>query len=683
MHPVKVHGTVQDMSETRRPAEQATNEHATTEFSSREEYLAAVDLVRRAAVAYYQSDETILDDRTYDALLRGVAQCEHMHPDWVQIEASTLVAAGALRGGDATHAASMLSLDNVFSEEELSAWCAARSRIASVTGFVVEPKFDGLSIGATYEAGMLVRIATRGDGTTGEDVSYAKDRIVGLPATLSQPLDVEVRGEVLFSKQRFVEANDARVLSGKNAYVNARNAAAGALRAERLDYPVILDFYAHGQVGLDVSTHTEAMATLSAAGVSVAASVFSFPPGAVDTTVAAVVAVRDARAELPFEIDGAVVKVDRVAEQKSLGTSSRAPRWGIAVKFPAEEVHGVVAAIEIQVGRLGTVTPVAKIHPPVFVGGTHISSITLHNFDDLAKRNVRVGDTVVVRRAGDVIPEISGVVLSKRPESAVAYVAPTACPRCGAVLDTSQARWRCSRGRTCGLVESLVYAASRDVLDIEGLGEKVVAQLVDRGSVNDVADIFTLELTALSELDRMGLTSAQKILDQIEAARNRPLSRVFAALGVRMTGRSMSRRLARRFESMEALRSADITALSTVEGVGPERAAAIMDDIVELAAVIDKLAAAGVNLVEPKNPSTSSLPLAGKSIVITGNLGTLSRAQAQEAVEQLGGKASSSVSKKTDLVVIGDAPGASKVTKAEELGIATMAGAEFLALLSN
>jgi DNA ligase (NAD+) len=221
------------------------------------------------------------------------------------------------------------------------------------------------------------------------------------------------------------------------------------------------------------------------------------------------------------------------------------------------------------------------------------------------------------------------------------------------------------------------------VLDIEGLGEKVVAQLVDRGSVNDVADIFTLELTALSELDRMGLTSAQKILDQIEAARNRPLSRVFAALGVRMTGRSMSRRLARRFESMEALRSADITALSTVEGVGPERAAAIMDDIVELAAVIDKLAAAGVNLVEPKNPSTSSLPLAGKSIVITGNLGTLSRAQAQEAVEQLGGKASSSVSKKTDLVVIGDAPGASKVTKAEELGIATMAGAEFLALLSN
>jgi DNA ligase (NAD+) len=221
------------------------------------------------------------------------------------------------------------------------------------------------------------------------------------------------------------------------------------------------------------------------------------------------------------------------------------------------------------------------------------------------------------------------------------------------------------------------------VLDIEGLGEKVVAQLVDRGSVNDVADIFTLELSALSELDRMGLTSAQKILDQIEAARNRPLSRVFAALGVRMTGRSMSRRLARRFESMEALRSADITALSTVEGVGPERAAAIMDDIVELAAVIDKLAAAGVNLVEPKNPSTSSLPLAGKSIVITGNLGTLSRAQAQEAVEQLGGKASSSVSKKTDLVVIGDAPGESKVTKAEVLGIATMAGAEFLALLSN
>jgi DNA ligase (NAD+) len=353
------------------------------------------------------------------------------------------------------------------------------------------------------------------------------------------------------------------------------------------------------------------------------------------------------------------------------------------VKFPAEEVYGTVAAIEVQLGRLGTITPVAKLDPAVFVGGTHVSSVTLHNFDDLVKRDVRVGDTVVVRRAGDVIPEIVRVRLEDRPEDRAPYAAPQVCPRCGGAIDRSQVRWRCTRGRECGLVETLVYAASRYALDIEGLGEKVVAQLVAGGIVSDVADLFTLDQAQLAGLDRMGELSARNIVERITAAKSQPLHRVFTALGVRMTGRSMSRRLARRFGTMDALRSAGPDVLAAVDGVGPERAATIVEELAELAPVIDKLAAAGVNLTEPDNAERSDGPLAGKTVVVTGNLGSLTRLEAQNAVERLGGKAVSSVSKRTDLLVIGDAAGASKVAKAAELAITTMSGKEFLELLKD
>jgi DNA ligase (NAD+) len=309
--------------------------------------------------------------------------------------------------------------------------------------------------------------------------------------------------------------------------------------------------------------------------------------------------------------------------------------------------------------------------------------VTLHNFDDLAKRDVRVGDTVVVRRAGDVIPEIVRVRLEDRPVDRAPFAAPQVCPRCGGTIDRSQVRWRCTRGRECGLVETLVYAASRDALDIEGLGEKVVAQLVAGGMVSDVADLFTLDQAQLAGLDRMGELSARNIVERISAAKSQPLHRVFTALGVRMTGRSMSRRLARRFGTMDALRSAGPEVLAAVDGVGPERAATIAEELLDLAPVIDKLVAAGVNLTEPDSAARSDGPLAGKTVVVTGNLGSLTRLEAQTAVERLGGKAASSVSKRTDLLVIGDAAGASKVAKAAELSITTMSGAEFLELLND
>ncbi len=654
-----------------------------TDLPDRDAYLEAVATATAAAAAYYHGEGGELDDATYDSLVRGIARAEQDHPDWtIEHGLLTAVAAGTAIRADVAHAAPMLSLDNVFSSDELAEWCTSRAKITKVTRFSVEPKFDGLSLAATYRQGQLVRLATRGNGQAGEDVTYALPRVTNLPEQLTELLDVEVRGEVLFSRDSFDTANTARIASGKSAYVNARNAAAGALRAENLAYDVTLSFFAHGQVGLVAGSHTEALDRLAAAGIPVGApdlplSIHTDAAG----VLAAVEAIAVARPNLPFEIDGAVVKVDRIDEQTVLGFSSRAPRWGTAVKFPAEEVFGVVAAIEVQIGRLGTITPVAKLDPPVFVGGTHVSSITLHNFEDLAKRDVRVGDTVVVRRAGDVIPEIARVRTDIRPDDRAAYEPPALCPRCEADIDRSQARWRCTRGRGCGLVESLVYAASRDALDIEGLGDKVVRQLVSAGLISDVADLFTLEAGQIAGLDRMGETSARNLIIQIEAARTRPLHRVFTALGVRMTGRSMSRRLARHFTTMEALTSAGVAELAAVEGVGPERAAAIAEDLAELAPVIARLVTSGVNLSEAALQISAGGPLVGKTVVVTGNLGRLSRTEAQAAVERLGGKPTSSVSKKTDLLVIGEAPGAAKVDKAAELAIATMNAETFLALL--
>ena len=668
-------GTIQDMEST----------PAVTKLLDRESYLSAIETARAAAPAYYHGEGGAMDDATYDALVRGIAAAEADQPDWVVSHGLLdFVAGGTSGGSDVVHAAPMLSLDNVFSSEELADWIGGRSRLTSVSAYCVEPKFDGLSLAATYQNGVLVRLATRGNGQAGEDVTHALGRLTNLPSSLTEPLDVEVRGEVLFSRDAFESANVARLGSGKDAYVNARNAAAGALRADSLGYDVALSFFAHGQVGLDADSHADALALLAAAGIPVGAPEVPLSVHHDATSViTAVEAIAAARTSLPFEIDGAVVKVNDLGEQSKLGFSSRSPRWGIAVKFPAEEVLGIVSAIEVQIGRLGTITPVAKLDPPVFVGGTHVSSVTLHNFDDLAKRDVRIGDTVVVRRAGDVIPEIVRVRTDDRPVERAPFPAPALCPRCGSDIDRSQIRWRCVRGRQCGLVEALVYAASRDALDIEGLGEKVVSQLVAGGHVSDIADLFTLRADQFNSLERMGEVSSRNLLERIEVAKTAPLHRVFTAVGVRMTGRSMSRRLARRFGTMDALRAASVVDLAAVDGVGPERAQTIVEELIELGPVLDKLTSAGVNMNEPETLTVSEGPLAGKTVVVTGNLGSLSRTEAQAAVERLGGKPTSSVSKKTDLLVIGAAAGAQKVEKAAELGVDTMTGADFLTLLEG
>jgi DNA ligase (NAD+) len=653
-----------------------------TPDTTRKSYLEKVAAATAAAAAYYDSDTLLMSDADYDRLLADITATEAAKPQWrTEHGLLTTVAAGRSKGGEARHAVPMLSLDNVFNAEELEAWLAARP---DVTHFTVEPKFDGLSLGATYRNGILVRLATRGDGETGEDVTYAVARIAGLPSRLSDPVDVEVRGEVIFTHDNYDAANAGRIASGKKAFVNPRNAAAGTLRAETLDYPVELSFFAHGQHGLTAQSHHDVMARLSGLGVNVGNGDLGARRVARTELIAVIDAFGTGRTNLPLDVDGAVIKVDSLETQTKMGMSSRAPRWGIAYKYPAAEATSTLLSVEWTVGRTGRITPRATIDP-VFVSGTTVTNATLHNADDIKRKDLRIGDRVLVKRAGEVIPRIEAPLVDLRDGSQTAVDIPQSCPRCHGQIDTTDAVWRCVRGRACGASESIMYAVGRDALDIEGMGEKVVVQLVERGLVADVADLFSLSAAQLAELDRMGEKSAVKIVEQIEQARTRPLSRVLCALGVRMTGRSMSRRLARHFSSMDAIAGADVETLCKVEGVGPERAQVIAEELRDLADVIEKLRAAGVNLLEADSGGVEATSaLVGKTFVVTGSmsgpLAGMSRDQVHELIEQAGGKTSGSVSKKTDYLVTGDG-GGSKAVKATELGVATVSPDDLAAML--
>lgn len=671
-------------------------------FASKEEYDSAVDIIREAAKAYYSGLDDLMDDATYDALVARVAASEEVNPDWQTIASPTqTVAAGVGAAGEVVHSTPMLSLDNVFSRDELLAWGARLERVLGHTpaGFTVEPKIDGLAIAALYEDGKLVRVATRGNGVAGEDVTAQARLAVGLPQQLSQPVTIEIRGEVFMTDSDFERANELRLEHGENAFANPRNAAAGSLRAQDRKYDVPLSFlaYAVHEVSgqrLVPAKHSEAMSYIASLGVKTTGMSSAGMP--VVKTIAevadAIEALGARRAQLGFAVDGAVVKADSYDEQAEAGFSSRAPRWGIAYKYPADTRTTKLTGIELEPGRTGILTPRAVL-APVSVGGVTITSATLHNPDEVARKDVRIGDTVWVRRAGEVIPEVVSVKLDERTEDAQPWTPPSVCPRCGGDIDKSQKRWRCVRGRACGAAESIGYFASRDAMDIEGLGDKLVIALVAGGHVTDVADLYQLDLATLAGLERMGETSAKNVLAELEKSKSQPLSRVFTGLGVRMTGRSMSRRIAKHFGTLEAIRAADVEKMQEVEGVGPERAATIVAELAELAPVIDRLVAAGVSTVEPSAAVSTGadgelLPFQkladGKvvpmSVVVTGSVPGLTRTEAQEAVERLGGKASSSVSKKTDVVVVGDGAG-SKADKAEALKVKVMPAEEYAELV--
>lgn len=701
-----------------------------------EAYRLAIDEIRVAAAAYYSGPDLAMDDATYDALMARVAATEDRHPEWKGDDSPTgLVAAGAgLAGatgettgggivggivGDVVHSTPMLSLDNVFGEDALRKWATRLERLIGrpVGGYTVEPKIDGLAVAIRYVDGELAQVATRGDGRAGEDVTGQARRAVGLPHRLREPVTLEVRGEVFMTDADFAEANAMRTGHGEPAFAHPRSAAAGTLRAQDRAYDAPLSFLAYAVRGLDgpesepenePTRHSAAMAVLEDLGVATTAGSPAGMPvcATIDEVMAAVTALTAKRGTLGFGVDGAVIKADQPQDRELAGSSSRAPRWGIAYKFPADTRTTKLLNIEVQVGRTGIITPVAVLEP-VQISGVIVTSATLHNFDDLVRRNVRVGDTVFVRRAGDVIPEVTGAKLDERPADSVPFEPPARCPRCDGEIDRSQKRWRCTQGRACGAHESLAYYAARSSMDIEGLGDKIIDLLVRAGLVTDPADLYDIEVAALVGLDRMGDVSASKLVGNIQASKEQPLSRVLTGLGVRMTGRAMSRRLARHFTTMQALLDASVEDLQQVEGVGPERAVTIAAELTELAPLIARLAERGVNMTEPVDPAAAAGNAAGTAagnaagavgaapagtlplrrpdgtpmtVVVTGSVPGLTRDEGNEAVEALGGRSSSSVSKRTDLVVVGDGAG-SKADKAKQLGVRIMPADRFAALL--
>lgn len=676
-------------------------------------YAAAVDQAAQAAAAYYASGESTLDDDAYDRLVRGIAAYEAEHPQELLAASPTGKVAGGAAVGDVPHTVPMLSLDNVFSAEQFVTWTASLERRIGrpVAAWSVEPKLDGLAVAARYHEGRLDRLITRGDGTAGEDVSHAIGTVMGLPEQLGSPVTIEVRGEVLMTNEQFEQANAVRTEHGGAPFANPRNGAAGTLRAKDRPYRVEMTFFAYGALPLADSgdltailgelPHSEVLAYVAGLGVHTAADT-AVAPRTVTTAEevqARVEEVAALRASLPFGIDGIVIKADLADDQREAGSGTRAPRWAIAYKLPAVEKVTRLLGVEWNVGRTGIIAPRAVLEP-VEIDGSTVSFATLHNPADITRRDLRLGDQVMVYKAGDIIPRIEAPVAHLRTGDEQPIEFPQTCPQCGSEIDTSEQRWRCTRGRNCRLVASISYAAGRDQLDIEGLGSTRVVQLVDAGLVADFADLFTLEREQLLALDRMGETSTDNLLAAIGTARSRPLSRVFCALGVRGTGRSMSRRIARYFATMDRIVAADAETLQLVDGIGKEKAAGVVVELAELAPLIAKLVGAGVNMTEPgATPppergtaqdaeagaeARPELPLDGMTVVVTGAmtgpLEKLSRNQMNELIERAGGKSSSSVSKRTSLLVAGEKAG-SKRTKAEDLGVRITAPDEFAELV--
>lgn len=649
---------------------------------SKKQYVDIVKKATKAAESYYNSDVLLTSDSEYDAMLKLILETERQQPTWiVDHKLHAAVAGGTSTETGAVHMASMLSLENCYSDADLVKWLESRN----ADSYTIEPKYDGLSLAATYTDGTLTRLATRGDGIEGENVTFAAGRIEGLPASLTFKGTFEVRGEIVFKKSNYDNANQARIATGKPAFANARNAAAGTLRSENLEYPVTLSFYAHGQVGLgQAASHYDSMLALKNLGINVNTDTHGLQLSTDADHIREIVKnFEQNRLTLDVDVDGMVVKVNKYEEQEILGNSSKAPRWGVAYKYPALEVMSKVEKVEWTVGRTGRITPRATI-TPVNVGGTIVTYATLHNAEDIARKDIQIGDTVLVKRAGEVIPRIEASIPALRDGTQSPVSIPQVCPRCSGVITTTDIIWRCVKGRECGLNESIEYAVSRDCLDIEGMGSKLISSLVKKQYVTNVADLFKLTAEQLSTCERMGELSVNNIMGQIEKAKNAPLDKVFCSLGVRGTGRSMSRRIAKHFKSMKTITEASINDFSTIDGIGIDKATMIHADLKELASVITNLASSGVSM--PYGDSVNADKLKDKVFVVTGSMtGDLagkSRQEVLEMIELSGGKTSNSVSSKTNYLVSGEKAG-SKYNKALELKITILSPDELSDMLGS
>jgi DNA ligase (NAD+) len=639
------------------------------------------DELRRHERLYYVDNRPEITDPEFDSLMRELIALEAEHPDLASPDSPSRRVGGQPASEFATvvHAEPMLSLENAYSWDEAAAWGARAARVLGrePRGFVAELKIDGLSIGLRYEGGRLVRAATRGDGTRGEDVTDNVRTIRAIPLTIAEETPFEVRGEVYYSKRAFERVNAEREAEGEPLFANPRNAAAGTLRLldSRITAKRRLDAWLYGiaEAAPMPATQAETLERLRSQG---------FPVHSHWRRCESLEEVRDfvegwrkRRHELDFETDGVVVKVDDRATQEELGATAKSPRWALAFKYPAEEASTVVREIGVQVGRTGTLTPVAHFDP-VGLGGTTVRRATLHNYEDLARKDVRVGDTVVVEKGGDVIPKVVRVVLEKRPAGALPFPMPSRCPVCGdpVVREEGEVATRCvNPGCPAVIREALRHFCGRRAMNIEGLGEKLIDQLVKAGLLSDVASIYDLKPADLVELERWGEKSVANLLSEIEKSKANDLSRLLFALGIRHVGEKAARTLAARFGSLDRLAQAEAAELESAEEVGPNTAAAIVQyfshprhrDLVE------NLRRHGLRFEAERPRRAAAGPLSGKNVVITGTLSGISREEAAERLEAAGARVSGSISRKTDYLVVGESAG-SKLEKAKSLGVETM-----------
>ncbi len=658
--------------------------------------------IRHHNYRYHVLDDPEVPDVEYDRLMRELQALESDFPDLVTADSPTQ------RVGDqpvdgfqtVTHAVPMLSLDNAFSDEEVADFDRkVRERLElekedAQVRYAAEPKLDGVAVSLLYERGALVRGATRGDGTTGEDITHNVRTIDAVPLVLRGggfPDLLEVRGEVFMPKAGFAAYNEKAAAAGEKTFVNPRNAAAGSLR--QLDpkltaaRPLDIYIYSVGQAdgGELPGAHSEILDLLQTWGLK------TCPERDTVTGAAGCVAYYEAvgrkRDRLPYEIDGIVYKVDSIADQRELGFVSRAPRWAIAHKFPAQEELTVLKDVEFQIGRTGALTPVARLEP-VFVGGVTVSNVTLHNMDELERKDVRIGDTVVVRRAGDVIPEIVSVVESRRPKDARKVALPERCPVCDSPVEREdgEAVARCTGGRICPaqVIEGLKHFVSRRALDIEGLGAVLIEQLVTAGRLQTAADIFTLESEELAQLERMGEKSAANVIASIENSKETTLARLLFAIGIREVGESTAQSLASHYGSLDAVVAASEADLQGVDDVGPivaSRIRSFFDDPLNRE-LTDSLRKSGLHWPETEPGESRDGSLSGKTFVLTGTLPSMTRDEAKDLILEKGGKVTGSVSGKTSYLVAGAKAG-SKLAKAEKLGVEVLDEAALLELLNS
>lgn len=647
---------------------------------------------------YYVLSEPSIPDAEYDRLFHQLKDLEKQYPELAQPDSPTQrVGAAPLDGfTQIKHRVRMLSLDNVFDGEQLEGFvqrCQERLSITEFPAMTAEPKFDGVAVSLFYRNGILEYGATRGDGETGEDISANVRTIRSIPLRLrgeGYPKELEVRGEILMPKRAFDALNEQAKERGEKGFVNPRNAASGSLR--QLDSTITsrrglhMFAYSCGYVaeGELPNTHYETLQKLKAWGFDVSAelSCLSSP----EALTAYRDQLADKRASLQYEIDGIVYKINDFALQDRLGFVARAPRWATAYKFPAEEAVTTLIDVDFQVGRTGVLTPVARLEP-VFVGGVTISNATLHNTDEIERLALMVGDSVVVHRAGDVIPKVGSVVVERRPDSATPVVVPVNCPSCGSELHKyeSEAALRCTAGFSCPaqMKESLKHFVSRKAMDIDGMGDKLIDQLVDKSLLETPADIFRLRAEQLALLDRMGEKSATKLIDAIQASKQTSFARLIFALGIREVGESTARTLASAFQSFDELSAQSAEQLQSLDDIGPIVAARIQDFLHEPSnqQVIRDLLDQGLAWEVEQTDSDAEQPLEGQTFVVTGKLESYTREQVQEKLRELGASVSGSVSKKTSYLITGEKAG-SKLSKAESLGIPVMVEGDLDAFFS-